>query len=76
MQVDTGTSKQMGRIQDGNFVARQVVFRTQAEFWRAGWHDWQVNAKACKQPVVPQADWDTHWTMSAETRHVFPCVRV
>ena len=29
--------------EDSHFHCRRGAFRTQEEFWIAGWHDWQVN---------------------------------
>ena len=42
-----------GRLDASGFEGRRPAFRTQTEFWRAGWHEWQVNQ------IV--SGWDVHW---------------
>ena len=43
-----------GRVNDDNeFVPRQSVFRTQENFWEAGWHNWQVNEAASLSLELP-----------------------
>ena len=32
-----------GRLAASGFEVLRPAFRTQSEFWRAGWHEWQVN---------------------------------
>jgi hypothetical protein len=37
------------------FQGRRPAFRTQAEFWQPGWHEWQVNQNSVGGPA--------HWDM-------------
>ena len=48
------------------FEGRRPAFRTQAEFWQPGWHEWQVNQNDSGGP----ANWDTrdHSGLHAETK--------
>ena len=54
-----------GRL-DAGFEGRRPAFRTQEKFWRAGWHEWQVNRSNSGGDV----DWDTrdHSCLYAETK--------
>ena len=56
-----------GRLGASGFEGRRPAFRTQAEFWRAGWHEWQVNQN--------DSGWDVDWAadscLHAETK--VPC---
>ena len=53
------------------FEGRRPAFRTQAEFWQPGWHEWQVNQNSLGGP----ANWDMRddYRLSAETK-VAPAV--
>ena len=53
------------------FVQGRPAFRTQAEFWQPGWHEWQVNQNSLGGP----ANWDMRddYRLSAETK-VAPAV--
>ena len=55
-----------GSLTTDAFVGRRAAFRSQEEFWSAGWHDWQVN----RNNDGGEPDWDTrdHSQLSAETR--------
>ena len=60
-----------GRVNDDNeFVPRQSVFRTQENFWEAGWHNWQVNEAASPNALPGTPDlWNATWQGAwAETR--------
>ena len=59
-----------GLVIDGAFEARQMAFRTQAEFWVPGWHTWQTNSACCRRAVetIPPACWDVDWLLNAATR--------
>ena len=69
-----------GSLRDGDFQARQSVFRTQENFWEAGQHRWQINKKAGRKAVgqVPDAKWerdltaetkvDSEWVLKSETK--------
>ena len=48
------------------FEGRRPAFRTQEDFWRAGWHAWQVNQNDLGGP----AHWDTrdHSSLHAQTK--------
>ena len=48
------------------FVQRRPAFRTQAEFWQPGWHEWQVNQNS----LGGRANWDMRddYRLSAETK--------
>jgi hypothetical protein len=48
------------------FEGRRPAFRTQEDFWRAGWHAWQVNQNEFGGP----AHWDTrdHSSLHAQTK--------
>ncbi len=48
------------------FVQRRPAFRTQAEFWQPGWHQWQVN----QNDSGGHANWDMRdeYRLSAETK--------
>ena len=53
-----------GRLGGSGFAGRRPAFRTQAKFWTAGWHEWQVNQK--------HSGWDVDWAapgcLHAETQ--------
>ena len=55
-----------GAMTAHGFVGRRAVFRSQEEFWRAGWHAWQVN----RSNNSGEPDWDTQdgSQLSAESR--------
>ena len=53
-----------GRLGASGFEGRRPAFRTQEEFWRAGWHEWQVNQNDSGGDV----DWDTESCLHAETK--------
>jgi hypothetical protein len=58
-----------GAAIDGAFVARQMVFRTQAEFWKDGTHEWQVNSSSCGEaPPIPDPVWDLVSQLPAQTK--------
>ena len=57
-----------GKIQEGAFQPRQMVFRTQASFWNPGPHDWQVNTSRSTELVPSDPQWDQEWPLTAETR--------
>jgi hypothetical protein len=57
-----------GEVIEGAFKARQMAFRTQAEFWVAGWHEWQVNSASCNSLSCPPPDWDLDSVLHAETK--------
>ena len=55
-----------GAMTAHGFVGRRAAFRSQEEFWSAGWHDWQVN----RNNDSGEPDWDTQdgSQLSAESR--------
>jgi hypothetical protein len=55
-----------GVLTAAGFQGRRAAFRTQEEFWRAAWHEWQVN----QNNSGGDPDWDTrdHSHLYAETR--------
>ena len=53
-----------GSLTTDAFVGRRAAFRSQEEFWSAGWHDWQVN----RNNDGGEPDWDIHSPLRAETR--------
>ena len=58
-----------GQVIGGAFNARQMAFRTQAEFWVSGWHNWQTNSACCRQAAgnTPPAHWAVDWHLKAKT---------
>jgi hypothetical protein len=57
-----------GEVIEGAFKARQMAFRTQAVFWEAGLHGWQMNSANCSEVSCPHPDWDLHSVLYAETK--------
>ena len=53
-----------GTLTDASFAARRPAFRTQAQFWTPGWHQWQVNRNADGGDPV----WDNEYLLSAENK--------
>jgi hypothetical protein len=58
----------LGKMLAHVFFPRQACFRTQAEFWKPGWHEWQVNKSACKEDQPPEPEWDLDWKLHCETK--------
>jgi hypothetical protein len=58
----------LGKMVAHVFVPRQACFRTQTDFWKPGWHEWQVNKSACKQDQPPEPEWDLDWKLHCETK--------
>ena len=53
-----------GRLVASGFEVRRPAFRTQSEFWRAGWHEWQVNQIVSGRDV----DWAAPGCLHAMTK--------
>jgi hypothetical protein len=60
---------QEGEVINNAFQMRQMVFRTQSQFWEAGLHSWEVNSVSCNSVACPPADWDLASPLDAETKH-------
>ena len=52
-----------GRLAASGFEILRPAFRTQSEFWRAGWHEWQVNQSVSGR----DEDWTADFCLQAWT---------